>query len=107
MKIVAGILENRLKKNMPLQVDASLEYILHKPLSELSAKDLDLDSPYNTYKNKGLPPTAIGNPGLTAIMAVLEPTITDYIFYLTDNQGNFHYAKTFEEHKKNVTTYLK
>lgn len=107
MKMVAGIIENRLKLKMPLQVDASIEYILDKPLSELTSKDLEMDSPYNTYKNKGLPPTAIGNPGLTAIKAVLEPTKTDNLFYVTGDDGEFHYSKTFEEHKKNVARYLK
>ena len=107
MKMVAGILHNRIKKGMYLQVDASLEYSLHKTLQELTAADLEIDSPYNTYTNPGLPPTPIGNPGLDAVMAVLEPTHSDYFFYITDSDGNFHYAKTFEEHKANVAKWLK
>jgi len=106
-KIVSGILQNRLAINMALQVDASVEYILDKPLSELVPEDLKIDSPYNTYLNTGLPPTAIGNPGLEAIEAVLSPTPSDYMFYITGNDGEFYYAKTFDGHKQNVARYLR
>ncbi len=74
MKMVSGILQNRLAIDMPLQADASIEYVLDKPLEELTPEDLKIDSPYNTYLNLGLPPTPIGNPGIDAIVAVLEPT---------------------------------
>jgi UPF0755 protein len=107
MRIISGILQKRLKNNMPLQVDATLEYLLGKSSDELTASDLDTDSPYNTYKHTGLPPTPIANPGLVAIKAVLDPINTDYYYYLSDSDGNFHYAKTFEEHKANKVTYLK
>ncbi len=106
MKLVAGILLNRLENSIRLQVDASIEYAIDHSLSELSAEDLDLDTPYNTYLYDGLPPTPIGNPGLTAIKAVLEPTKTDYFYYLTDDEGEFHYASTFDEHKQNIAKYL-
>jgi len=106
MKMVAGILQNRLQAGMRLQADASLEYVLGRPLNTLSAEDLEIDSPYNTYLYDGLPPTPIGNPGLQAIKAVLEPTPSDYYYYITDEEGNFHYAKTFEEHRQNITKYL-
>lgn len=106
MRLVSGILQRRLSLRMPLQVDATLEYVLDKPLGELTAKDLEIDSPYNTYKNLGLPPTPIGNPGLEAIKAVLEPEETGYLFYITDDSGQFHFAKTFEEHKRNIALYL-
>jgi UPF0755 protein len=107
MKMVSGILQERLSIGMPLQVDASMEYVLEKPLSELTAEDLKTASPYNTYLNKGLPPSPIGNPGLDSIKAVLEPTPSDYMFYITGNDGNFYYAKTFEGHKNNITRYLR
>lgn len=107
MKIVSGILQNRLTEEMPLQVDSSIEYILDKPLSELVAEDLKIDSPYNTYLNNGLPPTPIGNPGLDAIMAVLEPIPSDYMFYITGNDGEFYYAKTFDEHRINIERHLR
>jgi UPF0755 protein len=85
MKIVAGILLERLSKGMMLQVDAAKE----------------------TYKQKGLPSTPINNPGLVAINAVLHPIETPYLFYLTGNDGKMYYAKTFEEHKKNIKKYLR
>lgn len=107
MKMVSGILQNRLRIGMGLQVDASMEYILDKPLNELTAEDLKQDTPYNTYLYRGLPPTPIGNPGLDAIKAVLEPTKTANKFYITGDDGNFYYAKTFEEHKANVAKYLR
>jgi len=107
MKMVSGILQNRMAKGMRLQTDASLEYVLGRPLGTLTAEDLEIDSPYNTYRYDGLPPTPIGNPGLTSIMAVLEPTSSDYFYYLTDEEGEFHYAKTFDEHRKNIAKYLK
>lgn len=107
MKIVSGILQGRLEAGMPLQADASIEYILDKPLKELTPDDLKVDSPYNTYTNKGLPPTPIGNPGLEAILAVLEPTGTNYVFYITDKFGEFHYATTYDEHLHNIEVYLR
>lgn len=107
MKIVSGILQNRLRIGMGLQVDASIEYILDKPLKELTADDLKMDTLYNTYLYRGLTPTAIGNPGLDALKAVLEPTPSEYMFYITGDDGNFYYAKTFDDHKVNIARHLK
>jgi UPF0755 protein len=107
MGMVAGILQNRLAIGMPLQADASIEYILDKPLKELTPEDLEVDSPYNTYSHNGLPPTPIGNPGRTALLSVIEPTPSDYLFYITDETGTFHYATTYEDHKRNIARYLR
>ncbi len=107
MGMVSGILQNRLRDGMPLQADASIEYILDKPLEELTPADLKVDSPYNTYLNKGLPPTAIGNPGAISIGAVLDPTPSDYYFYITGNDGVFYYATTYNDHKRNIARYLR
>ncbi len=107
LRLVSGILQNRLADGMPLQADASIEYVLDKPLSELTPDDLKIESPYNTYLNRGLPPTPIGNPGQDAIEAVLFPTKSDYYFYLTDEQGEFHYARTYDEHLANIERYLR
>ena len=85
MKMVAGILLKRLSLNMSLQVDAAKE----------------------TYKTKGLPVEPINNPGTVAIGAVLTPTSSNYLYYITGNDGIMHYSKTFEEHKKNIQKYLK
>lgn len=107
MRTVSGILQNRLGIGMALQADATMEYALDRPLNQLEASDLEIDSPYNTYLYKGLPPTPIGNPGLMAINAVLNPIVSDYFYYLTDNEGNFYYAKTFDEHRANIAKYLR
>jgi len=107
MRLVSGILQNRLEIGMALQVDATFDYLLGKESSELTEEDLQIDSPYNTYTNRGLPPTPISNPGLLAIDAVLNPIKTDYLYYLTGNDGEFYYATTFEEHKRNKERYLR
>lgn len=107
MGLVSGILRNRLELGMALQVDASIEYVLDKSLQELSPSDLELDSLYNTYNHPGLPPSPIGNPGLESIQAVLNPTNSKYLYYLTDSEGIFHYANSFEEHKENIALYLR
>lgn len=104
--LVAGILRNRLRDNMPLQVDATFNYILGKTSEELTVTDLAMESPYNTYRNRGLPPTPIANPGIDAIDAVLNPTPSSYVYYLTAPDGTFHYAETFEAHVANKKQYL-
>jgi UPF0755 protein len=106
-KMVSGILQNRLRLGMPLQVDAVFDYLLDKESAELTIDDLEMDSPFNTYKNTGLPPAPISNPGEESIDAVLNPTPSKYLYYLTDEAGVFHYAETFEEHKQNKNRYLK
>lgn len=104
-KMIAGILLNRLEKDMPLQVDATINYIKGET-SKVYFSDLEIVSPYNTYKNKGLPPGPISNPGLQSIQSALTPTKSNYLYYLTGNDGIFHYAKTFEEHVRNKERYL-
>lgn len=113
MKIVSGILMNRLRAGMPLQVDATLQYAtgydaqLKTWWSEPHASDKTIESPFNTYANKGLPPAPICNPGLNALVAAIDPDKTDYYFYISDRQGNMHYARTLEEHDANIQKYLK
>lgn len=106
MKMVAGVFRNRLEIGMPLQADASIEYILDKPLNQLTPADLRIDSPYNTYLNSGLPPTPIGNPGLTSLEAVQAPAMHNYFYYITGNNGEFYYATTLVEHNENIARYL-
>lgn len=105
--VISGILWKRIRIGMPLQVDATFSYLLGKTSSELTLDDLETDSPYNTYNNRGLPPGAIGNPGLLSIEAALYPTESPYLYYLHDERGTIHYAKDFEEHKSNKSLYLK
>lgn len=106
-KIISGILWKRLKKGMPLQVDAVFDYLLDKESSEITQNDLKIDSLYNTYKYKGLPPAPICNPGLDAIDAAKNPKDSPYWYYLSDKNGTTHFAKTFEEHKQNKFRYLR
>jgi len=105
-QIVAGILWKRLALSMPLQVDASFKYINGKTTATLTLADLKIDSPYNSYLYKGLPPTPICNPGLNSIKATLTPTKTDYLFFLTDKNGEMHYARNYQEHLLNKQKYL-
>ncbi len=105
-RIVSGILWKRIRIGMPLQVDSAFLYVNGETTKGLSTDDLKIDSPYNTYRYKGLPKGPIGNPGLDAIMAAIEPQSSPYLYYLSDNKGVMHYSKTFEEHKKNKMKYL-
>ena len=107
MRMVSGVLHNRLKINMPLQVDAVFEYLIGKTSAELTQTDLDIDSPYNTYTNTGFPPTPICNPGMLAIEAAIAPIAHSYLYYLTGSDGIFHYANTFDEHRQNKARYLR
>lgn len=101
-KIVAGIFLNRLRNNtMRLQSDATLNYAIGEGRARATSEDLALDSPYNSYTHDGLPPGPIGNPGLSALAAVLEPAQTDYYFFLTDEKGKVYYARTHDEHVRN------
>jgi len=104
--LVAGILWNRIKLGMPLQVDAVFGYIYGRDTYSPSLADLKVDSPYNTYLHKGLPPGPISNPGLESIQAALHPTKTDYLYYLTGKDNLMHYAATFAEHLANQRKYL-
>jgi len=104
-RIISGILWKRIKIGMPLQVDVSIAYATGKSGNELTTADLKVESPYNTYTHKGLPPTPIGNPGLDAIEAAVTPTTTPYLYYLSDANGVIHYASTFAEHIKNRQLY--
>jgi len=103
---VAGILWKRLRIGMPLQVDAVFPYIFAGKAYDLRDGDLLVDSPYNTYKYKGLPSGAISNPGIDSLRAVVTPIDTPYLYYLSDREGGMHYAKTHEEHLKNRAKYL-
>lgn len=107
MYLISGVLYKRLKIGMALQVDATLFYERGKTSAELSMSDLTKNSPYNTYTNTGLPPTPIGNPGIIALRAALNPKNSPYLFYLTGTDGNMRYARTYEDHLKNKKLYLK
>lgn len=128
MPLVSGIIWNRLFGGMKLEIDATVQYarddIIHygearhdtQPLNYLSAGswwtplkagDTDIASPYNTYRNKGLPPHPICNPGLSAIKAALNPAETECLYYLHDSDRQIHCSKTYKEHQANIAIYLK
>jgi UPF0755 protein len=112
-QMVSGILWKRLDNSWPLQVDASVQYTFgyDKNLKtwwrEPLGRDLAIESPYNTYKNPKLPPTPICSPSLSSIKAALNPMPSDYWFYISDRQGNMHYAATNADHEANITKYLR
>jgi UPF0755 protein len=97
--IIASVIYNRLEKNMPLQIDATVIYALGKHKSRVMYKDLRVKSPYNTYRNRGLPPGPIASPGFQSIMAALHPARTDYLFYVATGRGDHIFNKTLEEHR--------
>jgi len=111
---IASIILKRLKNDIKLQIDATVQYALGYQSEEktwwkknLTQEDLDIDSPYNTYKNEGLPPGPIANPGLASIEAVINADAnTSYLYYISDKNGNMHYARTLEEHQANIDKYL-
>lgn len=104
--LVSGILWKRISIGMPLQVDATFEYFTDKNTYTITRSEMKKDSPYNTYTNKGLPPTPIANPGLASIEAAINPTFSPYLYYLTGRDGKMYYAKDFAGHKKNRRLYL-
>jgi UPF0755 protein len=104
MRIISGIIWNRLFIDMPLQLDATLQYARGSNISEakwwpkIVPADKYIDSPYNTYQNVGLPPAAISNPSVEAIVAALNPKQTECMFYFHDSKGKFYCTNTYEEH---------
>lgn len=107
--LVTSVLLNRKNIGMKLDIDATIQYALGFQKDQktwwkkgINAQDLKINSPYNTYLNPGLPPTPISNPGLEALSAVVNPSETQYFYYISDSSGRNHYAKTIEEHNTNI-----
>jgi UPF0755 protein len=96
--LIAGVLLNRLHKNMPLQCDATVQYALGDHRDRLTYRDLKVDSPYNTYLHPGLPPSPICSPGLPSLRAALQPQRTDYLFYVARPNGTHVFSRTYQEH---------
>lgn len=106
-KIVAGVLRKRLAAGMPLQIDSTVNYITGKNSPRISAQDQKIDSPYNTYKYRGLPPSPISNPGTESILAAIYPEDSPYWYYLSaEGSGATIFSETLEEHNKAVAKYL-
>lgn len=96
---IAGVLDNRLKKGMRLQIDATVLYALGQHKARVLYKDLEIDSPYNTYRHKGLPPGPIANPGLASLEAALRPEENAYLYYVARANGAHIFTKTLAEHE--------
>lgn len=105
MKIVAGIFFTRMKIGMALQADSTVNYVTGKKDAAISLEDSKIDSPYNTYKRVGLPPGPISNPGMNAILSVMDPQESSYLYFLTTTDGQVVFANTFSEHVANKQRY--
>ncbi len=103
--LIASVLMNRLKINQPLQIDATIQFLLETPKPRLSYEDLEIPSLYNTYLHSGYPPGPIANPGHASLQAVLYPAQTDFRYYVAKKDGYHVFAKTYAEHLKNVKLY--
>ena len=108
MRLISGIIWNRMFSGMNLEIDATLQYAKGTSKNwwpQVVPKDKYINSPYNTYKYKGFPPTPIANPGLASIQAALNPEKTDCLFYIHDTRRRIHCAKTYTQHKRNIAIY--
>lgn len=112
--LIAGVIANRLEIGMSLQIDATIQYAkgydsLKKTWwQKITFEDYkSVKSPYNTYLVSGLPPAPISNPGLPALSAAAKPANVSYLYYLHDRDGKIHFAKTVEEHNRNVEKYIR
>ena len=107
-RLIAGIIVNRLRKNMPLQMDPTVIYALGSHYTgKLSREDLHVDSPYNTYRYRGLPPTPIAMVGRDAIDAAAHPEPTEYLYFVARGDGSHYFSSNYEEQRKAVIHYLK
>ncbi|MFA6512029.1 MAG: endolytic transglycosylase MltG [Patescibacteria group bacterium] len=107
MKNAADVFWKRLDEGIPLQSDATVNYVTGKNTTRPSFADISIDSPYNTYEYPGLPPGPIGNPSIAAIEAALSPTPNDYYYFLTKEDGTAVFSRTLDEHNANKAKYLK
>ncbi|GAB6182034.1 endolytic transglycosylase MltG [Desulfotomaculum defluvii] len=104
--LISSVIHNRLKIGMRLQIDATVEYALGGHRDKIFYKDLEVNSPYNTYKIPGLPPGPIASPGRESLLAAVNPEETDYLYYLAKPDGSHVFAKTLAEHNQNKQKYL-
>ena len=103
--VVAGVFYNRLRKGYPLQCDPTVQYAMEmqgQPRTDVRPKDLSVNSPYNTYHHRGLPPGPIANAGEASLRAALAPAPTDYLYFVANDQGGHFFSRTLAEHTRNV-----
>ena len=103
---ISSVFYNRIEKNMPLQTDPTVLYALNEHKDRVLYEDLEVDSPYNTYQNKGLPPGPIANAGDVSFEAVLSPEETDFLYFLATKEGEVIFTKTLEEHNKEKNKHI-
>ena len=99
---IAGVFLRRLQIYMPIQSDTTIQYILGAQKEEITFADTEIQNPYNTYVNAGLPPGPIGSPSLDAIKAVLNPEQTDYLYFVADKDGHHRFTRTYDEHLQEI-----
>ena len=104
-KLISSVFHNRLKKNMLLQTDPTVIYAINHFDGNIRKKDLSIDSPYNTYKYRGLPPGPIANPGLKSIIAALEPSDSDYLYFVSRKNGSHQFSSNLMDHNRAVQKY--
>ncbi|MFJ5551706.1 endolytic transglycosylase MltG [Streptomyces sp. NPDC093225] len=102
---VARVVHNRLARSMPLQMDSTLNYALRRHTVDTTLADTRIDSPFNTYERRGLPPTPIGSPGLAALRAAVAPTAGNWLFFVTVGPGDTRFSATYEEHRRHVADF--
>jgi UPF0755 protein len=105
LPIIAGVYFNRLRKNMRLEADPTIQYLIPGSPRRLQFSDLRVKSPYNTYLNYGLPPGPVNNPGRQAILGVLYPEKHQYLYFVATGVGGHHFSKTYAEHQRAIRTY--
>ena len=105
--LIASVIYNRLRRGMPLEIDATVEYALPHYKAELSYADIAIDSPYNTYTHTGLPPGPISNPGRASLVAAFHPAASPFLYYVSKGNGHHAFSETLEEHQANVRKYLR
>jgi len=105
--LISSVIQNRLRRGMKLQIDATVEYALGGHREKIYYKDLEVDSSYNTYKYEGLPPGPIASPGRNSLLAAVNPAQTNYLYYVAKPDGTHAFAATLAEHNENKRKYLK
>jgi UPF0755 protein len=105
MPLISAVFWNRLRRDMPLQADPTVQYAVGRERQRLTRDDLQADSPYNTYRRLGLPPGPIASPGLAAIRAALNPAPVDYLYFVAADDRRHHFSATLEEHNAAVARY--
>ncbi|MDD4168654.1 MAG: endolytic transglycosylase MltG [Desulfotomaculaceae bacterium] len=103
---IAGVILNRMARSMPLQVDATVQYALGTHQPKVYYKDLQVESPYNTYRTCGLPPGPIAMPGRASLLAAVKPATTSYLYYVARPDGSHAFANTLDEHNSHIERYL-